>query len=87
VIAIHTRYLSLPEVPWPGVLQALGNLAPPDFEVDHAWIQWETWYSQEDVPLPPGVDHWKVRLYKSYLPPVGALLDTDPRKFEVRDIR
>ena len=40
------RYLELPEVRWPGVRDALAALAEPDFDSDHAWVEWESWYSQ-----------------------------------------
>lgn len=81
------RYLDLPEVAWPGVIDTLGELAEPDFDEHHAWVQWETWYSQQDLELPAGFDAWKLRLFKSYLPPVGGLLDVEPRAFELADIR
>ncbi len=81
------RYLELPEVAWPGVIDALGELAPPDYDAEHAWIQWETWYSQQDLALPPGFDDWKLRLYKAYVPPVGSLLEAQPRSFELEAVR
>ena len=81
------RYLDLPEVAWPGVLDALSTLAEPDFDAHHAWVQWETWYSQQELETPPGFADWKLRLYKSYLPPVGGLLDAEPRAVDLVEIR
>jgi hypothetical protein len=81
------RYLELPEVRWPGVGDALAALAPPDFDSEHAWVEWETWYSQRDIEPLAGFDEWKLRLYRSYLPPVGGLLDCEPRAFDLRAIR
>ena len=40
------RYLELPEARWPGVRNALAALADPNFDSDHAWVEWESWYSQ-----------------------------------------
>jgi len=81
------RYLDLPEVRWPGVLDALLELADADFDSDYAWVEWETWYSQRDIEPLAGFDEWKLRLYKSYLPPVGGLLDAEPREFDLQAIR
>ena len=81
------RYLELPEVRWPGVRDALAALAEPDFDSPHAWVEWESWYSQQEIEPLPGFDEWKLRLYRSYLPPVGALLDAEPRSFALRDVR
>ncbi|MFD1600916.1 DUF3179 domain-containing (seleno)protein [Halobellus rarus] len=81
------RYLELPEVRWPGVRGALADLAEPDFDSDHAWVEWETWYSQQDIDPLAGFDEWKLRLYRSYLPPVGGLLDCEPRAFDLQGIR
>ncbi|MFB6077923.1 MAG: DUF3179 domain-containing (seleno)protein [Halarchaeum sp.] len=81
------RYLELPEVRWPGVRDALAELAEPDFDSDHAWVEWESWYSQQEIRPLDGFDDWKLRLYKSYLPPVGGLLDCDPRDFDLQSIR
>ncbi|WP_435064380.1 DUF3179 domain-containing (seleno)protein [Halobaculum sp. EA56] len=81
------RYLDLPEVRWPGVRDALGALAEPDYDSEHAWVEWESWYSQRDIAPLAGFDEWKLRLYRSYLPPVGALLDREPRAFDLRDVR
>lgn len=81
------RYLELPEVRWQGVRDALGALAEPDFDSDHAWVEWESWYSQQDIDPLDGFDAWKLRLYRSYLPPVGSLLDREPRAFDLRDVR
>jgi hypothetical protein len=81
------RYLDLPEVAWPGAIEALGELAEPDFDAHHAWVQWESWYSQQDLALSDGFDAWKLRLFKSYLPPVGGLLDVEPRAFDLADVR
>ncbi|MFB6269933.1 MAG: hypothetical protein ABEH83_08325, partial [Halobacterium sp.] len=81
------RYLDLPEVRWPGVRDALAALAEPDFDSSHAWVEWESWYSQQDIEPLDGFDDWKLRLYKSYLPPVGGLLDAEPRNFDLQDVR
>jgi hypothetical protein len=81
------RYLDLPEVRWPGVRDTLAALAEPSFDSDHAWVEWETWYSQQELPPLAGFEDWKLRLYRSYLPPVGGLLDCEPRAFDVQSIR
>ncbi len=81
------RYLDLPEVRWPGVRDALADLAEPSFDSDHAWVEWESWYSQQGIEPLAGFDEWKLRLYKSYLPPVGGLLDAEPRTFDLQAIR
>jgi len=81
------RYLDLPEVRWPGVGDALRALAAPSFDSPHAWVEWETWYSQQEIEPLSGFDDWKLRLYRSYLPPVGGLLDCDPRGFELQHVR
>jgi hypothetical protein len=81
------RYLELPEVAWPGVDDALRAVAEPDFDSEYAWVEWESWYSQQEVEPLPGFDEWKLRLYRSYLPPVGGLLDAEPRNFDLQDVR
>ncbi|WP_418279818.1 DUF3179 domain-containing (seleno)protein [Halorubrum sp. DTA98] len=81
------RYLELPDVRWPGVTDALEALTGERFDSDHAWVEWETWYSQREFEPLDGYDEWKRRLYNTYLPPVGALLDTDPIAFDLRDLR
>ena len=81
------RYLELPEVAWPGARDALAAIADPDFDSAHAWVEWESWYSQQSVDPLDGFDEWKLRLYHSYLPPVGGLLDCTPREFDLQDIR
>ncbi|NIC00844.1 DUF3179 domain-containing (seleno)protein [Halobacterium sp. R2-5] len=81
------RYLDLPEVRWPGVRDALAELAGPNFDSEHAWVEWESWYSQQDIEPLEGFDEWKLRLYKSYLPPVGGLIDAEPRDFDLQEIR
>ncbi|MFB6354638.1 MAG: DUF3179 domain-containing (seleno)protein [Halobacteriales archaeon] len=81
------RYLDLPEVAWPGAVDALCALAEPDFDSPHAWVEWETWYSQQAIEPLDGFDHWKERLFRSFLPPVGGLLDAEPRAFELRELR
>ena len=81
------RYLELPEVAWPGVNDALCALAGPDFDSDYAWVEWESWYSQQEIEPLDGFDDWKLRLYRSYLPPVGGLLDQEPREFDLQDVR
>ncbi|WP_311172689.1 DUF3179 domain-containing (seleno)protein [Halobellus ordinarius] len=81
------RYLELPEVRWPGVADALASLAKPDFDSAHAWVEWESWYSQQEIEPLAGFEGWKLRLYRSYLPPVGGLLDCEPREFDLQGIR
>ncbi|WP_074854593.1 DUF3179 domain-containing (seleno)protein [Natrinema salifodinae] len=81
------RYLELPEARWPGVRDALQTIAEPDYDSDYAWVEWETWYSQQGIEPLEGFDEWKLQLYRSYLPPVGRLLDAEPRAFDLRDIR
>ena len=81
------RYLDLPEVRWPGVRDALAALADPAFDSTHAWVEWESWYSQQEIDPLDGFEEWKLRLYHSYLPPVGGLLDCHPRTFDLQDIR
>jgi hypothetical protein len=81
------RYLELPEVRWPGVGDALSALADPSFDSHHAWVEWESWYSQQDIDPLAGFDDWKRRLYRSYLPPVGGLLDCEPTEFDIQGIR
>ncbi|WP_435127046.1 DUF3179 domain-containing (seleno)protein [Halobaculum sp. D14] len=81
------RYLELPEVRWPGARDALDELTDAGFDSDHAWVEWESWYSQQDVEPLAGFDEWKLRLYRSYLPPVGGLLDAEPRDVDLQDVR
>ena len=81
------RYLELPEVRWPGVRDALASLAEPDFDSGHAWVEWETWYSQQEIEPLDGFEEWKLQLYRSYLPPVGGLLDCEPREFDMQGMR
>jgi hypothetical protein len=81
------RYLELPEVSWPGARDALASLSEPDFDSDHAWVEWESWYSQQEIEPLAGFDKWKLRLYHSYLPPVGGLLDCEPRNFDLQAVR
>lgn len=81
------RYLALPEVQWPGVRDALAAIAEPEFDSAHAWVEWESWYSQQDIEPLGGFDDWKMRLYRSYLPPVGGLLTCESRDFDLQDIR
>ncbi|WP_254533021.1 DUF3179 domain-containing (seleno)protein [Natrinema gelatinilyticum] len=81
------RYLELPEARWPGALAALGTIAEPDYDSPYAWVEWESWYSQEEIEPLEGFDEWKLQLYRSYLPPVGRLLDAEPRTFDLQDVR
>ena len=81
------RYLDLPEVRWPGAGDALAALTDPSFDSAHAWVEWETWYSQQEIDPLDGFDEWKLRLYRSYLPPVGGLLDCEPAAFDIQEIR
>ena len=81
------RYLELPEARWPGAFDALDALAEPTFDSPYAWVEWESWYSQQRIEPLAGFDAWKLRLYRSFLPPVGGLLDAEPRSFDLRDVR
>ena len=81
------RYLELPEVAWPGVNDALRAVADPEFDSEYAWVEWESWYSQQHIDPLEGFDDWKLHLYRSYLPPVGGLLDVEPRSFSLQDVR
>jgi len=81
------RYLELPEVAWPGVIEALCTLAEPDFDGSYAWVQWESWYSQQAIEPLDGFDAWKLRLFRSFLPPVGTLLAATPRDVDLREVR
>lgn len=81
------RYLELPEARWPGVRNVLQAVAEPEYDSDYAWVEWESWYSQQDIDPLEGFDEWKLQLYRKYLPPVGRLLDVEPREFDLQDIR
>lgn len=81
------RYLELPEASWPGAADALAAVAEPDFDSAYAWVEWESWYSQQDIEPLAGFDDWKLQLYRSFLPPVGRLLETEPRTFDLQDVR
>ncbi|WP_053772839.1 DUF3179 domain-containing (seleno)protein [Halorubrum tropicale] len=81
------RYLDLPDVRWPGIRDALAAIAEPDFDSAHAWVEWESWYSQQTIEPLEGFDEWKLQLYRSYLPPVGGLLDCEPREFDLQEMR
>lgn len=81
------RYLELPEASWPGVQDALAAVAPRSFDSEYAWVEWESWYSQQDIEPLAGFDEWKLQLYRSFLPPVGSLLGATPRSFDLQDIR
>ncbi|WP_433631089.1 DUF3179 domain-containing (seleno)protein [Halomicrococcus sp. NG-SE-24] len=81
------RYLELPEARWPGIRDTIQAIAEPDYDSEYAWVEWETWYSQQEIEPLAGFDGWKLQLYRSYLPPVGRLLDTEPRTFDLQDIR
>lgn len=48
------RYLELPEASWPGVEAALAAVADPDFNSEHAWVEWESWYSHRASSHSPG---------------------------------
>ena len=89
VLRAHSppRYLELPETSWPGVEDALAAVTGTEFDSEFAWVEWESWYSQRDVEPLVGFDDWKLRLYRSFLPPVGALLDATPRDFDLQDVR
>ncbi|MFC6723640.1 DUF3179 domain-containing (seleno)protein, partial [Halobium palmae] len=81
------RYLDLPETSWPGVGDALRAVAEPSFDSEYAWVEWESWYSQQEIEPLDGFDEWKLRLYRSFLPPVGRLLDAEPRSFDLQEVR
>lgn len=81
------RYLELPEARWPGALATLRAIAEPDYDSAYAWVEWESWYSQREIEPLEGFDEWKLQLYRSFLPPVGRLLDVEPRKFDLQDVR
>jgi len=79
------RHLSYAETRWPGVIDALGALAEPDFDSDVAWLQWESWFTQQDIDPLGGYDafaEWKLDLFKRYHPLLGMVLDTEPRMDE-----
>jgi len=65
------RYLELPETAWPGVEDALAAVTGTSSDSEFAWVKWESWYSQRDLDPLDGFDEWKLRLYRSFLPPVG----------------
>jgi hypothetical protein len=72
--------LQHPECAFPGVLDALCAIAPPDYDDPGvAWLQWESWYTQTDPDTLAGYVDWKVRFYRTYNPSVGHLLDADPK--------
>ena len=81
------RYLELPEVSWPGSGDALRAITGEGFDSEYAWVEWESWYSQQEIEPLAGFEEWKLQLYRSYLPTVGCLLDTEPRAFDVQDVR
>jgi hypothetical protein len=81
------RYLELPEARWPGIRGAIRSVADPDYDSPYAWVEWESWYSQQSIEPLEGFDEWKRQLYRSYLPPVGRLLDAEPRAFDLQDVR
>ncbi|WP_158237385.1 DUF3179 domain-containing (seleno)protein [Halegenticoccus soli] len=81
------RYLELPEARWPGVRDALRSIAEPDYDSGYAWVEWESWYSQQDIDPLEGFDEWKLQLYRSFLPPAGRLLDAESRAFDLQDVR
>lgn len=71
--------LNHPEVHWPGVYDTLSAIAEPAFDSEYAWLQWETWATQQDIDPLPGFMDWKIRLFRMYHPAIGHLLDTEPR--------
>lgn len=81
------RYFELPEAEWPGIVDVLGTIAEPDYDSEFAWVEWESWYSQQDIEPLPGFKEWKLQLYKSFIPPVGALLDVEPYTYDIQDVR
>ena len=81
------RYLALPEVAWPGIVETLGAIAEPSFDSPHAWVEWESWYSQQDIEPLPGYDEWKRRFFRSFAPPVGGLLDAEPMGYPLSEVR
>lgn len=81
------RYLDLPEVAWPGAVDALCAIADPTFDSEHAWVEWESWYSQQEIEPLDGYDSWKRHLFRSFVPPVGSLLDVEPMGYPLSEIR
>lgn len=81
------RYLDLPDVRWPGVRDALAALSGVRFDSEYAWVEWETWFSQQAIDPLPGYGEWKRSLYRSFLPPVGGLLDDGTYAFDFVDLR
>ena len=80
--------LQHPECRFPGVLDALCAIAPPDFDDPGvAWLQWESWYTQTDPETLSGYVDWKTRFYQTYHPTVGHLLDVDPKHPDFERVR
>ncbi|WP_323677173.1 DUF3179 domain-containing (seleno)protein [Halorubellus sp. PRR65] len=77
-----------PETRFPGVLDALCAVAPPEFDQPGvAWLQWESWYTQTDPDTLDGYVDWKVRFYRTYHPTVGHLLDVEPKHPDFDGVR
>lgn len=77
-----------PETRFPGVVDALCEIAEPDFDQPGvAWLQWESWYTQTDPDTLDGYLDWKVRFYRTYHPTVGHLLDVDPKHPDFEKVR
>ncbi|MFB6297729.1 MAG: DUF3179 domain-containing (seleno)protein [Salinirussus sp.] len=82
------RPLTHPEVRWPGVVETLRAVADPDYDdPETAWLRWETWYTQQEIEPLEGFMDWKVRLYRSYHPLVGQMLDVSPTVEDFHEIR
>lgn len=76
------RHLAFAETRWPGVINALRTLGEPDFDSEIAWLQWETWLTQQQIKPLGGYEafaEWKLDLFKRYHPLLGMVLDTEPR--------
>lgn len=80
--------LTHPEVRWPGIIDALCAIAEPDYDRrETAWLEWETWVTQNEIEPLEGFLDWKVRFYRSYHPLVGHMLDVSPTVDDFHRIR
>jgi hypothetical protein len=82
------RPLAHPEVRWPGIVDALCEIAPPDFDNrETAWLKWESWSTQNEIEPLEGFGDWKVQFYKTYHPLVGHVMDVSPAVEDFHQIR
>lgn len=81
------KYLDLPETRWPGVIETLNAIGEPTFTGITDWLNWESWYSQQEIEPLEGYDEWKERLFWSYLPPAALFLQITPRAYELKRMR